>query len=103
MHRTAIDERDLLACCASPAWAARVLAGGPYPDAEAVLRVADAALDTRDRSEIEKALAAHPDAGELARANAGYERVFHAADRPYGLIEGTVPRDDAPPAGPAWD
>jgi urate oxidase len=29
--------------------------------------------------------------------------VFHAADRPYGLIEGTVLRDDAPPAGPAWD
>ncbi|MDT8911777.1 factor-independent urate hydroxylase [Amycolatopsis sp. PS_44_ISF1] len=28
--------------------------------------------------------------------------VFHAADRPYGLIEGTVRRDDAPPAGPAW-
>jgi len=27
--------------------------------------------------------------------------VFHAADRPYGLIEGTVLRDDAPPAGPA--
>lgn len=28
--------------------------------------------------------------------------VYHAADRPYGLIEGTVLRDDAPPAGPAW-
>ena len=25
--------------------------------------------------------------------------VFVAADRPYGLIEGTVLRDDAPPAG----
>jgi urate oxidase len=29
--------------------------------------------------------------------------VFHAADRPYGLIEATVARDDAPPAGRAWD
>ena len=29
--------------------------------------------------------------------------VFYAADRPYGLIEGTVLRDDASPAGPAWD
>ncbi len=29
--------------------------------------------------------------------------VFIAADRPYGLIEATVLRDDAPPAGPAWD
>lgn len=28
--------------------------------------------------------------------------VFYAADRPYGLIEGTVTRDDAPDAGLAW-
>jgi urate oxidase len=29
--------------------------------------------------------------------------VFHADDRPYGLIQATVTRSDAPPAGPAWD
>jgi urate oxidase len=29
--------------------------------------------------------------------------VFHADDRPYGLIQGIVERDDAPPAGPAWE
>ncbi|NRQ35867.1 urate oxidase [Nonomuraea sp. NN258] len=29
--------------------------------------------------------------------------VFHAADRPYGLIEGTVLRADAPDAGFAWE
>ncbi|MPZ61213.1 MAG: urate oxidase [Propionibacteriales bacterium] len=28
--------------------------------------------------------------------------VFHAADRPYGLIEAAVVRDDAPDAGNAW-
>jgi urate oxidase len=28
--------------------------------------------------------------------------VFFAADRPYGLIEAQVTRDDAPPAGEAW-
>ena len=28
--------------------------------------------------------------------------VFIAADRPYGLIEAQVSRDDAPPAGDAW-
>ncbi len=28
--------------------------------------------------------------------------VFVATDRPYGLIEGTVLRDDAPPAPEAW-
>jgi urate oxidase len=29
--------------------------------------------------------------------------VFHADDRPYGLIQCAVQRDGAPPAGPAWD
>ena len=29
--------------------------------------------------------------------------VLFAADRPYGLIECTVTRDDAPPAPPAWE
>ena len=28
--------------------------------------------------------------------------VFHADDRPYGLIQATVTRDDAPDPGPAW-
>jgi urate oxidase len=28
--------------------------------------------------------------------------VYHADDRPYGLIEGTVLRDDVPPADAAW-
>ena len=29
--------------------------------------------------------------------------VFHADDRPYGLIEAAVVRDDAPDPGPTWD
>jgi urate oxidase len=29
--------------------------------------------------------------------------VYHAADRPYGLIQCAVQRDDAADAGPAWD
>ena len=29
--------------------------------------------------------------------------VFHADDRPYGLIQCAVQRDDAPAAGPAWE
>ena len=28
--------------------------------------------------------------------------VYFAADRPYGLIQATITRDDAPPAGDAW-
>ncbi len=30
------------------------------------------------------------------------QEVFYASDRPYGLIEGTVTRDDAPEPGLAW-
>jgi urate oxidase len=32
-----------------------------------------------------------------------HNEVFHADDRPYGLIEATVLRDDAPSAGRAWE
>jgi urate oxidase len=32
-----------------------------------------------------------------------HNEVFHADDRPYGLIEGVVHAADAPPAGPVWD
>ena len=32
-----------------------------------------------------------------------HNEVFHADDRPYGLIQATVTRDDAPPPGSAWD
>ena len=31
-----------------------------------------------------------------------HDEVFYASDRPYGLIEGTVMRDDAPEPGHAW-
>ncbi len=41
------------------------------------------------------------DLAPFGLANPG--EVFHAADRPYGLIQCTVQRDDAGPAGPAWD
>lgn len=34
---------------------------------------------------------------------ANENEVFHADDRPYGLIEGAVVRDGAPAAGPCWD
>lgn len=30
------------------------------------------------------------------------QEVFHADDRPYGLIQASAVRDDAPPAGDAW-
>jgi urate oxidase len=40
------------------------------------------------------------DLSPFGLANRG--EVFHADDRPYGLIQCAVQRDDAPPAGPAW-
>jgi len=40
------------------------------------------------------------DLGPFGLDNPG--EVFHAADRPYGLIEGTVVREGAPEAGLAW-
>jgi urate oxidase len=40
------------------------------------------------------------DLGPFGLDNPG--EVFHAADRPYGLIEGTVVREGAPDAGLAW-
>jgi urate oxidase len=45
----------------------------------------------------------HHFAVDLSPFGLGNENeVFYAADRPYGLIEGTVTRDDAPDAGHAW-
>ena len=32
-----------------------------------------------------------------------HNEVFNADDRPYGLIQATITRDDAPAAGSAWD
>ncbi len=40
------------------------------------------------------------DLSPFGRDNPG--EVFYAADRPYGLIEGSVVRDGAPDAGLAW-
>ncbi|EOM76354.1 urate oxidase [Rhodococcus rhodnii] len=41
------------------------------------------------------------DLGRFGVANAN--EVFHADDRPYGLIQAAVSREGAPAAGPAWD
>ena len=41
------------------------------------------------------------DLGPFGLDNAG--EVYDADDRPYGLIQATVTRDDAPPPGPAFD
>jgi urate oxidase len=46
----------------------------------------------------------HHFAYDLARFGLENEgEVFHADDRPYGLIQAAILHDDAPAAGPAWD
>jgi urate oxidase len=68
------------------------------------------AMGTRlltDRPEIAEVRLALPnrhhylvDLAPFGLANPG--EVYLAGDRPYGLIEGTVTRDDAPPADSEW-
>ena len=65
----------------------------------------------------EQALEAHPEVAEIRMSMPNKHHflvdlspfglpneneVYYAADRPYGLIEGTVTRDDAPDPGRAW-
>jgi 2-oxo-4-hydroxy-4-carboxy-5-ureidoimidazoline decarboxylase len=57
-------ERELLACCAAPAWAEAVAAGRPYPDLAAALAAADAATAKLSWDGVIEALAAHPRIGQ---------------------------------------
>ncbi|MEU4574070.1 2-oxo-4-hydroxy-4-carboxy-5-ureidoimidazoline decarboxylase [Nonomuraea sp. ATR24] len=90
-------ERDLLACCASRAFAGRVAAGRPYPSPDALADAAALAARELAWDDVLEALAAHPRIGErtggawsrqeqsgvedalradLAEANRAYERRF---------------------------
>ena len=63
--RPAADvERELLACCAVPAWAREVAAGRPYLDVGSAVATADAALRRLTWTGVARALAAHPRIGE---------------------------------------
>jgi 2-oxo-4-hydroxy-4-carboxy-5-ureidoimidazoline decarboxylase len=62
----ALSLHDLLEVCASPLWAQRVLASGPFPDVDAVLDAADRALADLPDAQIDAALAGHPRIGERA-------------------------------------
>jgi 2-oxo-4-hydroxy-4-carboxy-5-ureidoimidazoline decarboxylase len=93
-------ERQLLACCSSPRWAAEVVSGRPYRTADEILTRSDQAVAQLDQADLEQALAGHPRIGAattsassrreqagvhgadratlqaLADGNAGYERRF---------------------------
>ncbi|MCK2220758.1 2-oxo-4-hydroxy-4-carboxy-5-ureidoimidazoline decarboxylase [Actinomadura sp. ATCC 31491] len=57
-------EKELLACCASTAFAARVAAGRPYGDLPELMAAAGAAIAELGWPGVLEALAAHPRIGE---------------------------------------
>ena len=59
-------EEDLRACCAAPAWGARIVAGRPYPDRDAIRAAADAASRELSWADVRTGLSAHPRIGERA-------------------------------------
>ena len=61
---------ELLACCGSRRWAARVSAGRPYADNAALLAAADHAWDAATEADVREAFAAHPRIGEPERGGA---------------------------------
>lgn len=63
---TADAERALLACCGSPAWAARVAGARPFASIRALAAAADDAWWSLDRAEWLTAFRAHPKIGESA-------------------------------------
>lgn len=56
----------LAACCDVPRWVDAVLAGRPYPSADAMAFVADNAARDLSDDEVSRALAAHPRIGDRA-------------------------------------
>lgn len=68
-------ERELLACCAAPAWARAVAGGRPYPDRLALRTAGDAAARGLTWADVALALAAHPRIGQRA-AGAGQEAAW---------------------------
>src|SRR4051794_21887695 len=73
-------EAELLACCASPRWAAEVAARRPYHDLETLRRVSDATIAALDWSEVLRAVRAHPRIGERA-AGQGREAAWSRAEQ----------------------
>jgi 2-oxo-4-hydroxy-4-carboxy-5-ureidoimidazoline decarboxylase len=58
---------DLLACCAAPAWGARIVAGRPYANRSLIIAAGDAASRALSWADVCTGLSAHPRIGERAR------------------------------------
>jgi 2-oxo-4-hydroxy-4-carboxy-5-ureidoimidazoline decarboxylase len=59
-------EKELLACCAAPAWGREIAARRPYRDRSEILAAADHPLSW---PEVRKGLSAHPRIGERAEGD----------------------------------
>jgi 2-oxo-4-hydroxy-4-carboxy-5-ureidoimidazoline decarboxylase len=57
---------SLLACCASPGWAARVVAERPYATVEDLLDAAESTCRSLSPEEVDEALSGHPRIGDRA-------------------------------------
>lgn len=90
-------EKELLACCAAPAFAVPVAAGRPYPSIDALLAAADAALRALTWADVEQALAAHPRIGERA-GGGSREAAWSRREQ-----SGAAPGDDLVAANRAYE
>ena len=59
-------ERDVLACCASTAFAKTIVGGRPYRDPAALLTAIDTAFDTLSWDDIMESMNEHPRIGDRA-------------------------------------
>jgi 2-oxo-4-hydroxy-4-carboxy-5-ureidoimidazoline decarboxylase len=95
-------EADLLACCAVPAWAARIAAGRPYRSRNDLLAAAGAAARAWSWDDVRVGLAAHPRIGERARGGsreAAWSRREQAAALSRGEQGAALSRGEPPAAG----
>jgi 2-oxo-4-hydroxy-4-carboxy-5-ureidoimidazoline decarboxylase len=63
-------ERDVLACCASKAFAKAIAKGRPYRDSAALLATVDAAFDALSWDDIVESMNEHPRIGDRAASTA---------------------------------
>jgi 2-oxo-4-hydroxy-4-carboxy-5-ureidoimidazoline decarboxylase len=75
-----------MACCASPLWADRMVAGRPYGTLERLLTYADTVLAELDESEVDKALAGHPRIGERSKHASSRREQAGVADADTGAL-----------------
>ncbi|MFC4532193.1 2-oxo-4-hydroxy-4-carboxy-5-ureidoimidazoline decarboxylase [Sphaerisporangium dianthi] len=73
-------ERELLSCCAAPAFALRVAAMRPYADAAALAAAAQEAVRGLSGADVLQALSAHPRIGDRA-PGAGREASWSRAEQ----------------------